>query len=62
MYKLQELFQPKTEPLYRDPFDYMLICQAISNDMKFLTYDSFIESYISKNIFLEALLLQWWKH
>lgn len=50
IYKLQELFRPETEPLHKDPFDRMLICQAISNDMKLLTHDSFIKGYISENI------------
>ena len=50
IYKLQELFRPETEPLHKDPFDRMLICQAISNDMKFLTHDSLIKGYNSENI------------
>lgn len=50
IYKLQELFRSETEPLHKDPFDRMLICQAISNDMKFLTHDSLIKGYNSENI------------
>lgn len=50
IYKLQELSRPETEPLHKDPFDCMLIGQAISNDMKFLTYYSLIKSYAFENI------------
>lgn len=47
---LQTLKRPESEPEHKDPFDRMLICQAISNDMVLLTHDSLIKGYISKNI------------
>ena len=50
IYKLQDLFRPETEPVHKDPFDRILICQAISHDMKFLTHDSLINGYNSENI------------
>ncbi len=50
IYKLQELFRPETEIPHKDSFDRMLICQAISNDMKLLTHDSLIKGYTSRNI------------
>lgn len=50
IYKLQDLFRPETEPAHKDPFDRILICQAISNNMKFLTHDSLIKGYNSENI------------
>ncbi len=50
IYKLQDLFRPETEPVHKDPFDRILICQAISHDMKFLTHDSLIKGYNSENI------------
>lgn len=51
IYKLQELSRPETESLHKDPFDRILICQAISNNMKLLTHDSLIKGYNSANIF-----------
>lgn len=50
IYNLQNLSRPDTEPVHKDPFDRMLICQAISEDMQFLTHDSLIKGYSSKNI------------
>lgn len=50
LYELQNLFRPETEPPHKDPFDRMLICQSIYNDMKFLTHDSLIKGYDCKNI------------
>lgn len=50
IYKLQDLFRPETESAHKDPFDRILICQAISNNMKFLTHDSLIKGYNSENI------------
>ena len=47
---LQKLKRPETEPEHKDPFDRMLICQAISNDMVLLTHDSLIKGYKCKNI------------
>lgn len=50
LYELQNLLRSETEPPHKDPFDRMLICQAIYNDMKFLTHDSLIKGYDCKNI------------
>lgn len=50
IYNLQNLYRPDTEPSHKDPFDRILICQAISEDMCFLTHDSLIKGYNSKNI------------
>ncbi len=47
---LQMLKRPKTEPEHKDPFDRMLICQAISSDMVLLTHDALIKGYKTKNI------------
>jgi len=35
----------KLEPIHRDPFDRMLISQAIERDMTFITVDKFIIQY-----------------
>ena len=37
-------------PPHHDPFDRMLLCQAISNDMSFLTHDSKIIGYDTDKI------------
>lgn len=47
---LQNLSRPDTEPPHKDPFDRMLLCQAISNDMSFLTHDSKIIGYDTDKI------------
>lgn len=46
---LHELRQENSK-VHKDPFDRMLICQAEAEDMIFLTHDSKIKNYISKNI------------
>jgi PIN domain nuclease of toxin-antitoxin system len=42
----QDVFQlAKLPPIHRDPFDRMLICQAISRGLTILTPDSHIRQY-----------------
>lgn len=36
---------PKLPALHRDPFDRMLICQAIEHDLSFVTSDAVVQSY-----------------
>ena len=50
IHKLAELTRPDSAPKHKDPFDRILICQAIAEDMKFLTHDSLIAGYNVKNI------------
>lgn len=50
IYKLGELTRPESEPPHKDPFDRMLVCQAISENMLLLTHDSLIKGYDSGNI------------
>lgn len=50
IYKLSELSRPETEPVHKDPFDRMLICQAMSENMSLLTHDSLIKGYDVSNI------------
>lgn len=50
IYMLSQLTRPDTEPPHKDPFDRMLICQAMSEGMKLLTHDSLIKGYASENI------------
>ena len=47
---LQNLSRPDTEPPHKDPFDRMLLCQAISNNMMFMTHDSKIIGYDTDKI------------
>lgn len=50
IYKLGELTRPEGAPPHKDPFDRMLVCQAISENMYLLTHDSLIKGYDSGNI------------
>lgn len=50
IHKLAELTRPETEPQHKDPFDRMLICQAITENMNLLTHDSLIKGYDVCNI------------
>lgn len=52
IHKLSELKRPDSAPRHKDPFDRILICQAIANDMIFLTHDSLIPDYSVPNIVL----------
>lgn len=42
---LPDLKRSDNAPRHKDPFDKMLICQAVSEDMLFLTHDSLIADY-----------------
>lgn len=50
IYKLSELTRPENEPAHKDPFDRMLICQAMTENMNLLTHDSLIKGYGVGNI------------
>lgn len=50
IFHLQNLVRNDLKPPHKDPFDKMLICQAITEDMKFLTHDSLIKDYVAENI------------
>lgn len=50
IYRLGELSRPESEPPHKDPFDKMLICQAVSENMCLLTHDALINGYTSGNI------------
>lgn len=52
IYKLSELTRPENEPVHKDPFDRMLICQAMNENMNLLTHDSLIKGYDVNNILL----------
>ena len=50
IYELHNLSRSDAEPPHKDPSDKILICQAVSNNMKFLTHDALIKGYIAENI------------
>lgn len=50
IFKLSELQRKPDEPPHKDPFDRMLICQAITENMFLLTHDAMIAGYTSENI------------
>lgn len=50
VHQLQYLKRKPAQPPHKDPFDKMLLCQAVSENMFFLTHDSLINGYDSKNI------------
>lgn len=52
IYKLSELTRTENEPVHKDPFDRMLICQAMTENMNLLTHDSLIKGYDVNNILL----------
>lgn len=52
IYKLSELTRSENEPVHKDPFDRMLICQAMTENMNLLTHDSLIKGYDVNNILL----------
>ena len=50
IYKLTELKRPDSAPRHKDPFDKILICQAITEEMIFLTHDSLVSDYGVSNV------------
>lgn len=50
IFQLQNLVRSETEPPHKDPFDRTLICQAIAEDMFFLTHDSLVKGYLTDHI------------
>lgn len=45
IYALAELKRNESAPPHKDPFDRMLICQASTENMMFITHDSLIPGY-----------------
>ena len=53
IYQLDKLQRPESVPRHKDPFDRMLICQALAKrDMLFLTHDSLLGDYNVSNIII----------
>lgn len=38
-------FLPQLPTLHRDPFDRMLICQALASDLTLMTHDEYVRAY-----------------
>ena len=49
--ELVNLKRRENTPPHNDPFDKMMLCQAISEDMLFMTHDSRIAEYDTPNIY-----------
>lgn len=47
---LPNLKRPDTAPRHKDPYDRMLICQAVTENMLFLTHDSLLSDYHIPNV------------
>lgn len=50
IFSLGNLSRDEKAPPHKDPFDRLLICQASSEDMLFVTHDSLIPAYDELNI------------
>lgn len=48
---VKTLTRKEDAPPHRDPFDRLMICQAIVEDMLFITHDERIAEYVSPMIF-----------
>ena len=44
---LKNLMRKENTPQHRDPFDRLMLCQAIVEDMKFMTHDARIAEYVT---------------
>lgn len=42
---LKNLKRPETAPIHKDPFDKIMICQAMVENMLFITHDHLIPAY-----------------
>ena len=48
---VKNLVRKENSPPHRDPFDRLMICQAIVDNMLFITHDDRIAEYVSPMIF-----------
>ena len=49
--EVKNLVRRKNTPPHRDPFDRLMICQAIVEGMIFMTHDARIAEYVSDSIY-----------
>ena len=45
--EIKNLNRKENAPQHRDPFDRLMLCQAIVEDMKFMTHDARIAEYVT---------------
>lgn len=50
IFLLHTLNRPETEPPHKDPFDKILICQSLAENMTFLTHDKPLSGYGLRNV------------
>ena len=50
IYLLSSLNRPESEPSHKDPFDKILICQSIAENMTFVTHDKLLSGYGLRNV------------
>lgn len=48
--EIKNLIRKENTPQHRDPFDRLMLCQAIVEDMKFMTHDERIAEYVTDAI------------
>lgn len=48
---IRNLVRKENAPPYRDPFDRLMLCQAIVEDMKFMTHDERIAEYVTDAVY-----------
>lgn len=49
---LHKLHRPEDTPPHRDPFDRMMICQAMEENMLFVTHDKLLADYHEPCVFI----------
>lgn len=49
--EVKNLVRKDNTPQHRDPFDRLMICQAIVEDMIFMTHDTRIAEYVTDSIY-----------
>lgn len=48
---IRNLVRKENTPPHRDPFDRLMLCQAIIEDMKFMTHDDRIAEYVTDCVY-----------
>lgn len=48
--EIKNLIRGENTPPHRDPFDRLMLCQAIVEDMKFMTHDKRIAEYVTNAV------------
>ena len=51
IYFLRTLHRPETAPPHHDPFDRIMVCQCMADNLVFLTHDSLIAGYDEPCVF-----------